>query len=217
MAAGGISWSHQKFASVFFKTGNRELAAQEAGSQAKNLYTAGTVLLARPGVQAELERLRGLSDDTVVQSVAETKSEVLSLTREAIAIAREGKPVIGKNGTTVRGDDGSIIRTPDTTGMLKGAELLGKSVAMFTDRVQQGGELTDKSDSELALMIEAALVSNPAVLEQVAKIDAVRDKVYAIHGRDAGASEGPAGEAEAQAERLHAASETARPPSGGLH
>ncbi len=218
MAQGGtISWSHQKFAQVFHQTGDRAKAAEAAGSKSKNFYQAGSILLQRTGVRAELERLRTLSDSIVVQSTAETKSEVLSLTREAIDLARAGVPIVGKNGSAITGKDGSIIRRSDTTGMLKGAELLGKTVAMFTDRHQHGNELEDKSDKELALMIEAALTANPAVLDQVARMDAVRERVHAIERSNADACEGAGGEATAEAERLSPASETSRPPPGGLH
>lgn len=210
------SWSHQKFAKVFIQTGDRRRAAEEAGSKAKDLYVAGTVLLARPAVRAELERLRALEDETVVQSTAETKSEVLALTRKAIKLAEEGKPIIGKNGTAVRGEDGSILRTSDTTGMLKGAELLGKTVAMFTDKHQHGDGLEDKSDRELGLMIEAALVANPAVLDQVARIDAVRERVHA-NDRNENTGEGAGGEAEAEAVRLLPTPEADGTPTGRLN
>jgi hypothetical protein len=212
MAAKGItiSWAHQKFAQVFAQTGDRSLAATEAGSKAKDRYIAGTVLLQRTGVRSELERLRNIADTAIVQSTAETKSEVLSLTREAIDLARVGVPVVGKNGSAIHDELGAIVRRSDTTGMLKGAELLGKTVAMFTDRHQTGDGLEDKSDKELALMIEAFLTSSPVVLEQVARMDAVREKVHA-NDRTERASPGVGGEAEAQADGLFSTPEAAGP------
>jgi hypothetical protein len=211
------SWAHQKFAAVYHQTGDRVLAAKECGSKAKGLYQAGSILLTRTGVMAELERLKGLTDERVVQSAAETKAEVNGLINEAIGIARLGSPILRRDGSPLTDDLGGIIHKPDTAGILKGAELKGKTVAMFTDKQQITGEMEGKSDTELGLIVEAALSSNPMVLEQVASLDIIKDKVQDLARRHAAACEGAEGEGTAEAGRLSPSPEAGDSPSRGLH
>ena len=212
-----VSWSHQKFAAVYHQTGDRRLAAGEAKSKAKDLYTAGTVLLTRPQVIAELERLRGLADMVVVQSSAETKAEVNSLIDKAIRISEKGAPILRRDGSACMDEHGCVIFKPDVTGILKGAELKGKTVAMFTDKQQITSEMEGKSDSELGLIVEAALASNPMVLEQVAMLDIVQNKVRELERRHEDACEGAEGEGAAETGRLSTSSEASGPSPSGFH
>ena len=79
-------------------------------------FTAGPVIRIGRSVSA-------LTDEKATQSVAETKAGVLDIIREALKIAREGVPIIAKNGGAVYDKlTGAVLRRPDVGGMLKAAE-----------------------------------------------------------------------------------------------
>jgi hypothetical protein len=206
-----------KFCEVFHATGDHARAAKAAGSRAKDLHAAGYVILRSLKVKRYLESMAEESRELAVQSTAAIRHEVHGIIDEALKHARRGAPVIGKSGAAIKGDDGKLVMRPDVTGMLKAAELKGKTVAMFRDVQQIESEMAGKSDDELFLVFEAGLTTNAMLLEKVARLDAVREKVHEHDLTDARGGEGDAGDPAQEAEPVSAAPKAVGVSPGRVH
>jgi hypothetical protein len=222
------TWSQRKFAEEYVQHGDIERAAAAAGSKAIDKKTAGYRFRSNPKVQRLIEELRAEVRDRVTRTAAETIHDANELIDEAVKIARAGKPIIAKDGTRIRDDDGKVITHPDTTAMLKAAELKGKSAGMFIDRQKIEGEMDGMSDEQLAALIEGEISRNKMLLERVATMDAVIAKVLenerrfgkkkeANDERDAQHGESRSGDRSAEAESLPSSPEASRVPRSGLH
>jgi phage terminase small subunit len=125
------------------------------------------------GNSAEVTASRLLSNHKVAKYVQEAMDKrsndlgidakyVLTTIKETIDRCRQVHPVLDRKGEQVYvkvGEEDGAELVPafmfDATGVLKGAELLGKHLKMFTDKIEHGGTLrvvsaTDLKDDELA-------------------------------------------------------------------
>ncbi len=210
------------FAREYFQHGDPRKAARAAGSKAaeRNLSQVGSQLLLDPRTQAELEKLYGTANAKATQSVAETKAEVNLIIDEGIELARQGKPILTKRGETIYDQKtGAVLRQPDIPALLKGAELKGKTVAMFTDRQELTGEMDAMTGEELETFFLSALLSNPMLLERVCSEELVTRKVYELERRreDAASGESPPGDAVPESEPVSTASEATGVSPGRVH
>ncbi len=210
------SWAQKKFAQEFHQHGDRAKAAKAAGSQAVDHYNAGTRMLANSKIKRMLAEHEAKSDAACVRNRAETENEVHALIDEGIELARKGKPVVGRDGNVVK-DDGKSVFNPDVPSLLKGAELLGKTIAMFVDKQRIEGELESKSEQELSAMLLGMLTANPMLLESICREDTVQRKVRELERQSAASDEGSAGVQPTEAEPLPPSSEASEVPPGWRH
>lgn len=212
--------SHRRFAQHYFQHHDVREAARAAGSKAttpKTLYKAGYNLLNTVGVQAFLEEMEQKVEAKAIQTVSEIKAEVHGLIDESINLARQGTPLVDRRGETVYARDGAVVRKPDITGLLKGAELKGKTVAMFTDRQEIAGEMEGMSQEELETFFLSALLSNAMLLEKICHEEVIVKKVHEIERRDAERCQGDSGDGSAEADDVSTEPEAGGVSQGRLH
>ena len=195
----GPTNSQKVFARVFFKDHNYEAAARAAGSTSANLKEAGYRLHRHPTVQRLLAAMDAKADEIAVRDRAATESEVHDLIDEGIGLARTGKPIIARDGHQARGvktnafPKGAPLYQPDVPALLRGAELKGKTVAMFVDKQQITGELENLSPEELKASFVSSLIQNPMLLDAVVQLDVVQRKVRELDRQSAASDEDGAG------------------------
>ena len=81
----------------------------------------------------------------------------MSLSRHPLIECKQAKPVTYQNGNPVMIDtpDGKIAPAYkfEANAVLKGLELLGRHLAMFTDKIETRDPLADLSDEEIEARI----------------------------------------------------------------
>ena len=217
VAGDGLTWRQRKFCHVFAATSDRALAAKEAGYKGADLYCSGSQVLASARVKRYLLAISEAERKETIRGSAQVRDEVHDLIDESIALARKGDPLLGKNGGVVKDPEtGKILCRANVPAMLKGAELKGKTIGMYTDVQRLESEMEGKTDEELFALVAAAL-ANHMILEMVAQHPDVVRKVHGNDRRDARAREGEAGDAAPEAELVQPAPEAGRVPRSGLH
>lgn len=113
---------------------------------------------------ARQQASRLLSNVNIQNAIAELKAErngrlsidvdyVVKTIVETIERCSQASPVLNRHGDTVLGEapDGTLkpIYKYDATNVLKGAELLGRHLAMFTDKTEISGSMAISSISDL--------------------------------------------------------------------
>lgn len=121
------------FAQEYIKTLNGAEAYRNAGYAGKNAHILAANLLAKPHVRSHIQELMndrsertGIDADYVLEAIQET-----------VERCRQAEPVLDKKGnqvfcTTPDGKTAAAFMF-DSRGVLKGAELLGKHLKLFTD------------------------------------------------------------------------------------
>lgn len=129
----------QRFVEEYLVDLNATQAAIRAGYSENTARAIGAENLTKPdiadaiaGAQAERSKRTEVTADYVLASIIETMER-----------CKQASPVTYKNGERVMVEtaDGEIAPawTFNAAGVLKGAELLGKHLAMFTDKLEHGG------------------------------------------------------------------------------
>jgi phage terminase small subunit len=128
-----------RFCTEYLVDLNATAAAQRAGYSPKNpsdCNTKGPELLKLPTVAAKIQELM----DKRADRTAITADYVLGTIKDTIERCRQAVPVLERNS------DGEMIETGEYkfehNGVLKGCELLGKHLKLFTDRVEHTGSVT---------------------------------------------------------------------------
>lgn len=126
----------QRFVEEYLIDLNGTQAAIRAGYSAKTANEQAARLLANVSVsQAIAEAKSDRSDRTGI-----TQDYVLTTIHDTIERCRQAKPVLDRKGDPVMVElpNGEIAPayTFDSSAVLKGAELLGKHLKMFTDKVE---------------------------------------------------------------------------------
>ena len=113
-----------------------------AGQQANRLLKNVKIQQAIAELRAERNARINIDVDYVINTIVET-----------IERCNQAKPVYDRNGEPVMTEapDGSLAHAYkyDATNVLKGAELLGRHLAMFTDKVEVSGGMAISSLSDL--------------------------------------------------------------------
>ena len=113
-----------------------------AGQQANRLLKNVKIQQAIAELRAERNARINIDVDYVIKTIIET-----------VERCNQASPVTDRHGDTVLGEasDGSLkpIYKYDATNVLKGAELLGKHLGMFTDKVEVSGGMAISSLSDL--------------------------------------------------------------------
>ena len=119
---------------------NASQAAERAGYSARCSKEQGYRLLTYAHVQEELSDLiksrearLEITSDFVLQTIVET---IQRCSQGEQIINRQGVPVLGTDLQT--GDERPLYKY-DSTSVLRGAELLGRHLRLFSDRVEHAG------------------------------------------------------------------------------
>ncbi len=140
----------ERFVAEYLIDLNATQAAIRAGYAEKGAAVEGSRLLANPKVAAAVAAAQAArSERTEI-----TQDYVLNTIRDTIERCKQAEPVVYQNGDPV------MINTPDgdivpaykfnAGGVLRGAELLGRHLAMFHDKPPPGSD----SDNPLHTVIE---------------------------------------------------------------
>jgi phage terminase small subunit len=137
----------QRFVDEYLIDLNATAAYKRAGyvGKGKSAENAASRLLGNVGVANHIQKaMDKRSNDLGIDA-----KYVLSTIKETIDRCRQVHPVLDRKGEQVyvrRGDadDAEIVPafTFDAGGVLKGAELLGKHLKLFTDKVEHSGSMT---------------------------------------------------------------------------
>lgn len=121
---------------------NATQAAIRAGYSEATAYSQGQRMLKNVEVAAEIQKAM----DERSKRTEITSDYVLTTIHDTIERCRQAKPVIDRKGEPV------LVETPngalaqafvfDSGAVLKGAELLGKHLKLFTDKTEHSGEMT---------------------------------------------------------------------------
>lgn len=121
---------------------NATEAAKRAGYSEKTAYSTGHELLKKP----EIFRLISQQQAARQERTEITADYVLFGIVDTIERCRQAKPVTDKKGNPIYEEtpDGQLapVYKFDATNALKGYELLGKHLALFTDKLKLDGELS---------------------------------------------------------------------------
>lgn len=131
------------FIREYLKDLNATRAAIAAGYSENGARVQGVRLLTNPNVKKRIEQL--LAKKTEKLDI--TVDYVLSTIQDTIERCRQAKPVLDKKGNPV------MVATPagelaaayvfNSLGVLKGCELLGKYLKLFTDRQEISGDASN--------------------------------------------------------------------------
>lgn len=139
----------QRFVEEYLIDLNATQAAIRAGYSEKTAYAVGHENLKKPEIAKALSAARGERS----QRTEITADYVLSTILETVERCKQAVPVTDKTGkqVVVETEDGELVPayTFDSKAVLKGCELLGKHLALFTDK----HELTGKDSGPLEISI----------------------------------------------------------------
>ena len=139
----------KRFVAEYLVDLNATQAAIRSGYSKKTAQMIGSENLSKPMIAAAVATAQAKrSERTEV-----TQDYVLATITETIERCKQAKPVKYRNGNPVMIDtpDGEIAPAYkfDATAVLKGAELLGRHLAMFTDKLETKNAVEDMTDEEL--------------------------------------------------------------------
>lgn len=148
----GWTPKQQRFIDEYLIDLNATQAAIRAGYSAKTANEQGAQLLAKLStpIQAAMDKRS--------QELQIDANYVLSTIVDTIERCKQARPVLGRDGKAVYVDtpDGDLVPayTFEANAVLKGAELLGKHLKLFTDKT----ELTGKDGAPLFKAIERVII-----------------------------------------------------------
>jgi phage terminase small subunit len=151
----------QRFVEEYLIDLNATQAATRAGYSARTANEIGAENLTKPSIRSAIdERLAARSARTMIDA-----DYVLTTIHETVERCRQAQQVLDRKGNPVMCETpaGEVVPayTFDATGVLKGCELLGKHLKMFTDKVQIAGD----PENPLHLKVED---SRPTVQDLIA-------------------------------------------------
>lgn len=139
----------QRFVDEYLIDLNATQAAIRAGYSEKTAQQMGSENLSKPVIQEAIEKAQAeRSERTEV-----TQDYVIKTIVETIERCSQAKQVYDKSGEPVMTEtpDGELAPAYkyDATNVLKGAEMLGRHLGMFTDKVEVSGGLAIETISDL--------------------------------------------------------------------
>lgn len=110
---------------------NATQAAIRAGYSAKTAYSIGEEILKKPEVSASIQEAM----DKRAEKAQITAAEVLEGIKRVVARCEQAEPVLDKDGQPT----GEYVFQANAA--LKGFELLGKHLKLFTEKVEHSGDV----------------------------------------------------------------------------
>ena len=140
----------QRFVDEYLIDLNATQAAIRAGYSEKTANRVASENLSKLVIQKSIsDRIKIRSERTEV-----TQDYVLKTITETMERCKQATPVKDKNGDAVlvETEDGEMVPAYrfDAPAVLKGAELLGRHLKMFTDKVEHGGGIVVTHEDALA-------------------------------------------------------------------
>ena len=140
---------HKRFVSEYLVDLNATQAAVRAGYSKKTAYSIGQENLSKPEIaKAITAAMTKRSERTEV-----TQDYVITSIMETMERCKQAEAVKYQNGDQVFVDTPDGKRAPaykfEASAVLKGAELLGRHLAMFTDKTENRHTVENLTDEEL--------------------------------------------------------------------
>jgi phage terminase small subunit len=143
----------ERFCEEYIVDLNATAAAKRAGYSAVTANQQGPRLLVNVGISARISELKNMRS----RRTNVTADFVLSTIVETIDRCRQAEPVMEFDRATK-----SMVPTGDWKfehqGVLKGCELLGRHLKLYTDKVEHSGKIDDISEAELDRKIEEKML-----------------------------------------------------------
>ena len=145
----------QRFVEEYLIDLNATQAAIRAGYSEKTAKEIGSENLTKPNIAKAIQEAQSkLSERTGI-----TQDYVLNVITETLDRCRQAEPVRDKTGEQVYGfnseeDKYEAVFKFDATNVLKGAELLGKHLGMFKDKIEHSGPNGGPIDLNLKVVFE---------------------------------------------------------------
>lgn len=146
----------QRFVEEYLIDLNATRAAVDAGYSEKTARSIGQENLTKPDIQEAIqEAQKKRSERTEI-----TQDYVLKSIQETMERCKQAIPVMSQDGGQAMVEDADGELHPmvkfDPSNVLKGAELLGRHLGMFKDKVEHSGkiEISDISDDALDKRIQ---------------------------------------------------------------
>lgn len=165
----------RRFADEYLIDQNATQAATRAGYSEKTAYSIGHELLSKPEIQAAIQ----LAMDQRAQRTQIDADFVLNGIAKNIRRCEQAEPVLDRKGEQVfTGTPSGTLAAAfryDATNTLRGYELLGKHLKLFTDKVEltgaNGGAIETRSSEmtpeQRREEIKRLLAENPALIQHV--------------------------------------------------
>lgn len=149
-----LTAKQQRFVDEYLKDLNATQAAIRAGYSEKTAQQIGAENLSKPVIQAAIQEAKNKrSERTEV-----TQDFVINTIVETINRCRQAEPVMAKGEQVFEVDVETNELRPvwkfDATNVLKGAELLGKHLGMFKDKVELSGDADNPVNLGLKVVFE---------------------------------------------------------------
>lgn len=149
-----LTAKQQRFVDEYLKDLNATQAALRAGYSEKTAYSVGHENLKKPEIQKAIQEAQNKrSERTEI-----TQDFVINTIVETINRCRQAEPVMVKGEQVVEVDVETGELRPvwkfDATNVLKGAELLGKHLGMFKDKVELSGDADNPVNLGLRVVFE---------------------------------------------------------------
>jgi phage terminase small subunit len=120
----------EAFALAYALSGNATEAALKVGYSAQTAYSQGCRLLKHVEVRAKIDQQRGEIADQAIVTVQWVLARLVAVYEKSF----QGAPKVLSNGRLAFDADGNPIMEWSPGGANKALELIGKHLAMFTDR-----------------------------------------------------------------------------------
>lgn len=143
---GELTPKQKRFVEEYLVDLNATQAARRAGYSEKTAAKIGTENLQKPAIQQVIKarmdrrsRRVNITQDEIVNNLLEIKERCM-----------QSRPVVTPRGEQVYDEAGNAIWAFDAKNAIKALELLGKHLAMFTDKIQAdtSGAITVKWQTE---------------------------------------------------------------------
>lgn len=168
-----LSAKHKRFVAEYLIDRSATQAAIRAGYSKKTARQIGSKLLTK----VDIQQLVNNGEEKLREKLQISQEYVLETIHDTIERCRQAKPVLNKKGEQVYCEDpkGDVLPayTFNSNAVLKGSELLGKHLGMFTDKLEvtgKGGKDLISADSNLKLDIAKRMflaLKDPKILNNL--------------------------------------------------
>lgn len=127
-----LNLRQEAFARAYALNANATEAARTAGYSAHTAYAQGSRLLKDAEIMRRIAELITDTNERAVVSKEWVIAQLVTVYRKSL----DGEPKVLRDGSIATDDEGKVIMEWSPTGANKALELLGRHLAMFTDRAE---------------------------------------------------------------------------------